>query len=233
MNSCPPNTPNPYSILILCDFDGTINTVDIGHVLLREFAVSGWKKLNRELIGGHIGSKEFYTRIANLLAGTKKEMEGFIVKHSKIDPHFPDFFRFCKERGWTVKIISDGFDFYIQALLRRHSIKGIEIFANHAAFSSGKDITFSFPHYNQECGNCGNCKLQILRDLRDSYHIIVYVGDGISDRCAIQEADLIFAKKELFKYCMREEIDCVRYRNFKSIKQYLTSLRKPALSPKE
>ena len=233
MNSCPPHTPNPHSILILCDFDGTINTVDIGHLLLREFVVSGWKKLNRELIEGHIGSKEFYTRIAPLLAGTKKEMENFIFTHSRIDPHFPDFLRLCKERGWTVKIISDGFDFYIHALLRSHRIQGIEIFANHAVFSSGKGITFSFPYHNQECGNCGNCKLQILRKLRDSYHTIVYVGDGISDRCAIQGADLIFAKKELFSYCMREEIDCVRYRNFKSIKKHLASLTQSALNPKE
>jgi 2,3-diketo-5-methylthio-1-phosphopentane phosphatase len=225
MNNYLPNTPNPYSILILCDFDGTINTVDIGHVLLREFAVSGWRKLNRELIEGHIGSKEFYLRIANLLAGTKKEMEGFIVKHSKIDPHFPNFLRFCKERGWVVKIVSDGFDFYIYTLLRRHHIKGVEIFANHATFPPRKGLTFSFPYHNQECGSCGNCKLQILKSLRDFYHTIVYVGDGISDRCVIQEADLIFAKKELFKHCMREGIDCVKYRNFKGIQKHLVSLK--------
>ena len=233
MNSYPPHTPNPHSILILCDFDGTINTVDIGNALLREFTVSGWEKLNRELIEGHIGSREFYTRIAKLLAGTKKEMEKFIIAHSKIDPYFPDFLRFCKERGWTVKIVSDGFDFYIQAILRRHRIKGIEVFANHAVFSPGKGVTFSFTHYNRECGNCGNCKLQILRKLRDSYHTIVYVGDGISDRCAIQEADLIFAKKGLFNYCVREKIECLRYRNFKSIKKHLDTLTQSALSLKE
>jgi len=213
---------NPDPILILCDFDGTINTVDSGHAFLREFAVSGWRKLNKELIEGHIGSKEFYIRIANLLKGTKKEMESFIIRHSKLDCYFADFLRFCKKKGWVVKIISDGFDFYIHALLRRHRIKEIETFANRAIFTPTKGVTFSFPYHNQECGNCGNCKLQILRRLRDSFHTIVYVGDGISDRCAIREADLVFAKNELFKHCLHEGIECLRYKNFKDIQQNLT-----------
>ena len=233
MNSYPPHTSSPPSTLILCDFDGTINNVDIGHVLLREFAVAGWRKLNRELRAGHIGSKEFYTRIAHLLQGTKEEMEDFILQHSKIDHHFPDFLRLCKKRGWAIKIVSDGFDFYIHTLLGRHRIKNITLFANHAVFSSKKGVTFSFPHHNQKCGSCGNCKLQILRDLRNSYHTIVYVGDGISDRCAIKEADLIFAKKELFKHCLREGIECVRYRNFKNITHYFTSCKHSALNQKE
>jgi len=224
---------NPHTTLILCDFDGTINTVDSGHAFLREFAVSGWKKLNKELIEGQIGSKEFYIRVAKLLRGTKKEMESFTITHSKLDPYFADFLQFCKERGWTVKIVSDGFDFYIHALLRRHRIKEIETFANRATFTPTKGITFSFPHHNQECGSCGNCKLQILRRLRDSFHTIVYVGDGISDRCVIREADLVFAKNELLKHCMHEGIECVSYKNFKDIQQTLSSLKQlpPALLP--
>jgi len=215
---------NPHTTLILCDFDGTINTVDSGHAFLREFAVSGWRKLNKELIEGQIGSKEFYTRIAKLLRGTKKEIESFTITHSKLDPYFADFLQFCKERSWAVKIVSDGFDFYIHALLKRHRIEEIETFANRATFTPPKGISFSFPHHNQECGSCGNCKLQILRTLHDSFHTIVYVGDGISDRCVIREADLVFAKNELLTHCTHEGIECLSYKNFKDIQQNLALL---------
>jgi len=219
-----PKYTDPGTVLILCDFDGTINTIDSGNALLREFTASGWRRLTKELIEGHIGSKEFYIRISTLLKGTKKEMENFTIKHSKIDPYFSDFLGFCKERKWTVKIVSDGFDFYINALLRSHRIKKIETFANHATFTPTKGINFSFPYHNQECGKCGNCKLQIIRRLHDSFHTIVYVGDGISDHCAIQEADLVFAKKNLLKYCKSEGAYCIRYRNFKDIQQKLSTL---------
>jgi uncharacterized protein len=223
---------NPDPILILCDFDGTINTVDSGHVFLREFATPGWEKLNKKLIEGQIGSKEYYIRVADLMRGTKKEMESFIINHSKFDTYFADFLRFCKERGWTVKIVSDGFDFYIFKLLRRHHIREIETFANRATFTPSKGFTFSFPYHNRECGSCGNCKLQVLRRLRNSFNTIVYVGDGISDRCVIREADLVFAKNELLKHCMHEGIDCLKYKNFKNIKHHLSSLLNGAMGDK-
>jgi 2-hydroxy-3-keto-5-methylthiopentenyl-1-phosphate phosphatase len=36
--------------------------------------------------------------------------------------------------------------------------------------------------------------------------IIVYVGDGYSDRCPIRYADIVFAKGQLIKYCQELNI---------------------------
>ena len=216
--------PPAGDTLIVCDFDGTVNTVDSGHMLLRKFATSGWSVLNRKLNEGKIGSREFYERIAPLIRGTREEMERFIIAHSRIDPHFSEFLTFCRQRRWVVKIVSDGFDFYIGALLRHYRAGAIETFANHATFTSPRGIRFTFPHRNPECGSCGNCKLRILQDAADSFHTIVYVGDGISDRCAVKEADVVFAKKALRSFCVRKGLAYRAFRNFKDIQRNLSSL---------
>jgi 2-hydroxy-3-keto-5-methylthiopentenyl-1-phosphate phosphatase len=35
---------------------------------------------------------------------------------------------------------------------------------------------------------------------------IVYIGDGVSDFCPAEHADIIFAKKELAAYCNRQRL---------------------------
>ena len=36
--------------------------------------------------------------------------------------------------------------------------------------------------------------------------MIVYVGDGYSDRCPVQYADIVFAKGDLQTYCQEQNI---------------------------
>jgi 2-hydroxy-3-keto-5-methylthiopentenyl-1-phosphate phosphatase len=44
--------------------------------------------------------------------------------------------------------------------------------------------------------------------------IIVYVGDGYSDRCPIRYADIVFAKGQLIKYCQELNITYFEFDHF-------------------
>ena len=44
--------------------------------------------------------------------------------------------------------------------------------------------------------------------------IIVYVGDGISDRCPVRYADIVFAKHGLVPYCQEQNISYHDYSHF-------------------
>ena len=44
--------------------------------------------------------------------------------------------------------------------------------------------------------------------------IIVYIGDGYSDRCPIRYADIVFAKRQLIKYCQEQNVTYVEFRHF-------------------
>jgi 2-hydroxy-3-keto-5-methylthiopentenyl-1-phosphate phosphatase len=203
--------------LILCDFDGTISLQDMSYVLVSQFASKGWEGIDHDFRAGKIGSKEAYSRIVKILQGNKKEILDFIQKHSNIDPHFHSFYQYCRKRHIDVKIVSDGLDFYIKKVLEIHHLSGIPFYANHTSFHKRDGWGVSFPYFNEECGLCGTCKKKLVQFHRGKYDSILFVGNGVSDRCAAREADFVFAKDLLYPYCLDQEITCHFFDNFSDI----------------
>jgi 2,3-diketo-5-methylthio-1-phosphopentane phosphatase/HAD superfamily hydrolase (TIGR01509 family) len=203
--------------LILCDFDGTISVRDMGYVLLNRFSSGDWEAIDRDFCEGKIGSKEAYDRIAKIIKGDEKSVLRFIREHSNIDPHFISFYHECHEKGIDVKIISDGFDFYIKTILEIHHLSEIPFYANCGQFLGEEGMEVSFPHFNEECGLCGTCKKKLVQIHRQEYDSIFFVGNGLSDRCAAREADFVFAKGSLYTYCIDQNITCHFFENFHEI----------------
>lgn len=203
--------------LILCDFDGTISVRDTGYLLVNQFTSGNWEDIDRDFRDGRIGSKEAYVRIAKILKGDKPALLRFVQEHSKIDPSFCIFYRYCREKGIDIKIVSDGLDFYIRKTLEIHNLSEIPFYANGTHFRKGGGIDISFPHFAGECGLCGTCKKKLIQDHRKEYDSIFFVGNGLSDRCGAQEADFVFAKQYLYTYCVEQEITCHFFRDFKEI----------------
>jgi len=203
--------------LILCDFDGTISVRDMGYLLINQFSSGNWEAIDRDFCEGKIGSKEAYSRIAEIMGGDESSVLRFVQEDSEIDPSFPIFYQYCHERGIDIKIVSDGLDFYIRKILEIHRLSEIPFYANCTQFRDGEGIDISFPYSTEECGLCGTCKKKIIQIHREKYDSIYFVGDGYSDRCAAREADFAFAKDSLYTYCIKNEIACHFFKNFQGI----------------
>ena len=208
-------------ILVLCDFDGTICTVDMGNEILNRFTGKGWDEIDRAYCADEIGSRDAYTQVASLFRGTRPQMLEFVSNYEKIDPHFTDFYQFCSEEGIDLKIVSDGLDFYIDAILRKHNLQDIEFFCNVVVFRDGSTHSIEFPQMNTTCKKCGTCKNSVLKKHRLDYDRVIYVGNGYSDVCPAKDADLVFAKEVLYEKCMQNGTRCVHYENFGDIRKYL------------
>jgi 2-hydroxy-3-keto-5-methylthiopentenyl-1-phosphate phosphatase len=50
---------------------------------------------------------------------------------------------------------------------------------------------------------------------------VVFVGDGYSDACGADEADLVLAKKDLIRYCEDKGISYNSYRSFDDVTSLL------------
>jgi 2,3-diketo-5-methylthio-1-phosphopentane phosphatase len=122
--------------LILCDFDGTISTQDMGYVLVNQFSQGNWEAIDRDFCEGKIGSKEAYSQIAKILKGDERDILHFVKEHSNIDPYFTSFYQYCRGRDIDVKIVSDGLDFYIKKVLKIHHLSEIPFYANCTHFLS-------------------------------------------------------------------------------------------------
>ena len=209
--------------LILCDFDGTITLRDMGYLLLNRFSRGDWETIDREFREEKIGSKEAYSRIVRILHGEKQAVLDFLREHSQIDPSFPSFYRYCREKEIDVKIVSDGLDFYIKTILEINHLENIPYYANEGHFLAPERMDIVFPHFNEECGLCGTCKKRIVQMHRKDYDSIIFVGNGISDRCGAREADFVFAKDSLYTYCIDQDVACHFYQGFQDI---LSDLKK-------
>lgn len=206
-------------IAILCDFDGTVAQDDVGDLLFKTFSNDGgpgevierWRQ-------GEISSRECLEREAEMARARQDELDRFILKR-KLDPYFKDFHDFAKKRGMEVVIMSDGLDYYIESMLIKHGLGEIEFFANRLKFN-GDALEIEFPYYDLlGCQDCACCKTHHLYRYRDQGYFIIYVGDGLSDVCPCTEADLVFAKGNLLKYCRETGINHIRYRNFRDVER--------------
>jgi 2-hydroxy-3-keto-5-methylthiopentenyl-1-phosphate phosphatase len=207
-------------ILILCDFDGTICNVDMGNEILNRFTGKGWDEIDRAYCTGKIGSRDAYDKASSLFTGTKKDLLEYARSRGKLDAYFPAFYAYCMESGMDLKIVSDGLDIYIDAILRKYKLEDIEVYTNFATFHDGR-LSIEFPRMNKECAKCGTCKKGILTKFRSAYDSIIYVGDGHSDFCPSKNADLVFAKGILHMACAESGIDFEPYENFKDVHNYM------------
>ncbi len=220
MNSEPNNllqTSND-KVLLLCDFDGTISTKDTVNKLIRNhLTCNDWRFQLKRYLRGDIGSKKVYEAVSPLMSMTRVQLEDFVNDHAALDPHFPQFLGWAKEKNIDVKVVSDGFDETIFTLFRNHSITDVEVYSNSLSFTDDGRVRMEHPYSDPDCGWCGTCKLSILNKFRDQYSKIILIGDGESDRHAAQKADFVIGLKDLFAYCTRHDIPCIRADGFHEI----------------
>lgn len=208
-------------LLVIADFDGTVSPMDVGYGVLQRFTSRGWDDIDRAYCSGEIGSKEAYSRIAALIAVTREEMGDYVRAHARVDPHFVPFHAFCREEGIDLRILSDGLDFYIDLVLRKDGLEDIPFFSNVARFGDGRAFAIEFPEANPACNRCGTCKTLILERLRPSFDRVIYIGDGYSDVCPAERADIVFAKGILYGAFAKKGLPCIRYGDFGDVLRHI------------
>ena len=210
-----------------CDFDGTIAVEDVGARLFRTFGGQEAETAVREYLGGAINARECFERECRAVPHLTQEEFLEFVSRFELDPGFARFVKFCEGRSVPVVVVSDGFDLYVRHLLELHGLGHVTSFANHVEFvATGKTTRMvpSFPYRDAECPQCANCKRNHLLTLSADDDIIVYVGDGFSDRCPIRYADIVFAKKSLITYCQDQNISYHAFQTFDDVRTRLVAI---------
>jgi len=205
----------PKDVLVLVDFDGTITQKDVGAALFNTYSKNESQKIVSRWVKGEISSRECLERECRLIKITEAELKKFALRQ-KIDVKFTAFVDYCKRESLGLVILSDGLDVYIKLILEKYGLNEVPFFSNVLSFNNG-ELSLEFPFFERGCGNCGNCKRYHLSRLRGKTKRVIYIGDGLSDKCAVREADYVFAKKDLRKFCEKADIRHFPYRNFGDI----------------
>lgn len=201
---------------ILSDFDGTITKKDGLYAFIEQYAKEGWEKIEQDWVSGKIDSKTCLIEEFKLVPNLSEELISDFIDKLEIDETFIDFYNNMFQKT-DFYIVSDGIDYFIKRILQKYELDGINIISNHGEFR-GEFFEITFPNDSEKCiNNAGTCKCCVLSDLRKEYEKIIYIGDGVSDYCVADKADILYAKKRLLNYCDDKGIKCIPYDSFMDI----------------
>ncbi len=197
---------------VFVDFDGTIAPVDTTDLLLERFAQAEWMAIEEEWKAGRIGSRECLVRQIDLVRASPAEMDDFVARID-IDPGFDEFIELCRLHAHAVTVVSDGLDRTVGSVLNRHGYGNLAFRANHLSWLGDDRWRLSFPHARSDCrALSGNCKCQFADAAVG--HVRVVVGDGRSDFCVAERADLVLAKSALARHCRTNDLPHIAISTF-------------------
>lgn len=206
----------PNTVTVFIDFDGTIAEHDVTDVLLNHFAAPEWEALETDWLEGKIGARECMAKQIALITATPHALNK-TLDAMKIDPAFIQFIQMIKNDNAKIAIVSDGLDYSIKHIFKNYGLSEIEIFANQLVYQGNEKWQINFPYKNNTCPS-GHCKCRRYDGLKSS--MTVYIGDGASDFCPSEKADMVFAKNKLADYCESNHINHIRVNNFAEIMAY-------------
>jgi 2-hydroxy-3-keto-5-methylthiopentenyl-1-phosphate phosphatase len=194
---------------IVCDFDGTAVTEDIGdRVAIRFAGYQNWRAAEDRFKAGELTFAELIEAIFAPIAASREEIAAFAREAAVLRPGLERFVATCRDAGRPFVLCSAGLDVYIEAVLERlsPSVRAhVEVRANRATCSP-VGLSIEFHGGGGGCGRCGFCKGTVVDELHARGYRVAMCGDGTADRCAADRADLVFARGSLARYCEAEGI---------------------------
>ena len=187
-------------------------------LILRFSKDERWINLEKRWKAGKIGSEECLQGQIKGIRITKKALDNHL-SNIELDPYFKKLADFLDTRRIKKVILSDNFDYVLKRILSRHSLRKLNVYSNKLQFARDRLIP-RFPFRSKDCRICAHCKTKNLLANVDKDSIIVYIGDGNSDICPAEYADIIFAKKDLLKYCKDKKLHCVKYDSLREVYNY-------------
>jgi 2-hydroxy-3-keto-5-methylthiopentenyl-1-phosphate phosphatase len=210
------------TMLIQCDFDGTITEEDVSFALLDAFAQGDWREWFQHYRQNRISVGEFNTRAFAMVKASKKELLEVVRSKTRVRPGLHELVGYCRSRGFRFVIVSNGLDFYIEAILKDAGLRDIEVYAAKTRFyRRGLKVQYIGPD-----------GIPLMSDFKEAYaklflgqgQRLIYVGNGPSDVAPASLAHHIFGKDGLLDGCREMNLECTPFNDLKDIVRGLESL---------
>jgi 2,3-diketo-5-methylthio-1-phosphopentane phosphatase len=196
---------------VFVDFDGTIALEDTTDVILERFALPSWRRVEADWVEGRIGSRECLARQVDLIRACQRDLDR-VASAIPLDPHFLEFAALCRANAIPLTVVSDGFYQVVTMMLARAGAE-VTVLANRLVRIGADRWRLTFPHASKACRSAaGNCKCRALDCEPGTLRILI--GDGRSDFCAAESADLVFAKGALAEHCQANGLAYQVFGNF-------------------
>jgi 2-hydroxy-3-keto-5-methylthiopentenyl-1-phosphate phosphatase len=211
-------------IAVQLDFDGTVTEEDVSFLLLDTYVGDVWHEYLKQYAEGRIPVGIFNKMAFGLVKAGREAMTELVLNSDRvrIRPGFSEFLDYCRTKGMKTVIVSNGLVFYIEAILDKLGLNGVDVYAAQNRFTrDGMKVAYIGPDGTEmEVG----FKEAYTRLLKKEGYEVIYVGNGASDIYSARRARHVFAIDELLKCCLQEQVPCTPFTDFFDIIRGLDAL---------
>jgi 2,3-diketo-5-methylthio-1-phosphopentane phosphatase len=210
---------------IFMDFDGTITQQDVGDEIFRKFADD--EKVNDiidKLLNDRMSSRDCWIELCDAVTSVDSNELNELIDNILLDSTFINFKNYCDEEEIEIYVLSDGFDYYINRIFDKNDIKRVKVYSNHLEVVNNKMIP-GFPYYDESSFSSANCKRNHVINHSSDDDFTIYIGDGNSDKEAVEYCDFIFAKDDLLRYCEMKRITFFPFNNLDDVIERIKVLK--------
>jgi 2,3-diketo-5-methylthio-1-phosphopentane phosphatase len=205
------------SLSVFSDFDGTIAHPDSINFLAEWFGGSEFRKdIGWKIASGEISLREGIQQEVAAVRGSFEEVLSLLRQHIEVDRNFSTFAGWCDRHQIPLSVLSGGIQEVVESLLGPFGLKGVRIVANSLLIRDGR---WSLRFHDDT--DWGHDKAQDVIEAKAQGYRTVFLGDGLSDRGAARNADIVFARAGLARYCQQEKIPFKDFSNFLEVQREL------------
>jgi len=197
--------------IVQCDFDGTITDKDVSFLLLDYFGDGSWRQMLKEYQDGKMSVGAFNRKAFAMIKADRETLLDMVLNSGKITirPGFRELLDYCSAKGLDFAIVSNGQDFYIEAMLEDLGIINIEFFSARSRFSpEGLLVKYIGPDGNEVEDRFKDVYTELF--LNRGYRVI-YIGNGLSDFNPARLSYHAFATGDLLSLCRKNNLDCTPF----------------------
>jgi len=209
-------------LAVFCDFDGTFAVQDVGSTIARRYAAARRTELWPRLERGELDAWHYNMELLDGLALPEAELEAFL-RTIELDPGARDLVEWCERQRVPFRVLSDGFDRNLDRLQQLHGLR-FAYDANRLRYENGAwRIAARWPDPSCGCGT-GVCKRARIAEFRERHPgvPVVHIGNGrVSDLCASEAADRVFAKDSLADVLEERRIPFERFTTLHDVVAHL------------
>ena len=206
---------------VLLDFDDTAAEQNVAELLLTRFGDPTWQEVRKRFRAGELNLREYQEITFRNIQADLATMQDHVRNNANLRPYFKELRAYCQENGIPFAIVSQGLDFYIEALLAKEGHTEVPVYAVNTSFSN-QGIAYEYRHTRAGQEKQGNSKALVVEKYQQQGYHIFYAGDGLSDFEAATRADVLYAHRTLAQECLRSNIP---FRPFTDFQDMLHAVR--------
>lgn len=216
---------------VLTDFDDTAAEQNVAELLLHRFGDPTWTDIRARFREGEFTLIEYQEIVFRNILADRATMQDYVKNNANLRPYFRELWDYCQDNQIPLAVVSQGLDFYIEALLEKEGYPQIPVYSVNTDFTRD-GITYEYRYMRPGQERQGNSKGLIVEQYRDQGYYIVYIGDGHSDFEAGEMADLLYAHRTLAEECNRKQIPFRPFSDFGDVLRGLEEFSAGGLSPR-